>query len=100
MLARVMTFYASSDKIADLVATLRSELPARYGSIPGYRGIVVLEKSAGNHMIAMTLWENEEGIEASEDVAVDNATRIQQASGTAVSMNVYEVVGMGGEISE
>jgi len=96
VLARVMTFYAASDKIADLVTAMRSELPPRYESIPGYRGILVLEKPGGNHIIAITFWDGQEGVEASEDAAADNAKRIGHASGTTVSVHVYDVMGTSG----
>lgn len=96
MLARVMTFYSASDKISDLVAVLRTEMPPAYESIPGFRGVVVLEKPGGNHIIAETFWDDEDGIKASESMAADYAKRIRLVAGTPVSVNVYEVVGIAG----
>jgi heme-degrading monooxygenase HmoA len=96
VLARVMTFYSASEKISDLFEVLRTEMPPAYESIPGFRGVVVLEKPGGNHMIAETFWEDEEGIKASESMAADYARRIGLAAGTTVSVNVYEVVGIAG----
>jgi len=91
-----MTFYSESAKMADLVESLRSEVPQAYESVPGFRGIVVLEKSGGNHIIAVTLWEDEEGIRASEAYADGFAHRIGDAIGTAVSRNIYNVLGTTG----
>jgi hypothetical protein len=47
VLARVMTFYSESAKMTDLVESLRSEVPQAYESVPGFRGILVLEKPGG-----------------------------------------------------
>lgn len=93
MLARVMTFYSEIAKIPNLVKSLRSELPAVYGSLPGFRGLVVLEKPGGNHIIALTLWEDEEGVRVSEPLADAFADRIGQEIGHSVSRNIYSVVG-------
>jgi len=94
VLARVMTFYAESARMTDLVESLRSDLPREYEALPGFRGLLVLERGAShNHVIALTLWENEEGIEASEAMANAFANRIAEATGTAVSRHVYDVLG-------
>ncbi|HYA69631.1 MAG TPA: hypothetical protein VED63_12945 [Acidimicrobiales bacterium] len=94
MLARVMTFYSDTARFADLVESLRSTLPVTYASVPGYEGLLVLEKPGGNHIIAASFWASEEGVKASEEIAADNAKRIGHAAGTTVSVNVYEVIGM------
>lgn len=93
MLARVLTFYSESAKIPDLVESLRSELPTAYASIPSFRGVLVLEKTGGNHIIALTLWEDEEGVRASEPVADAFADRIGEEIGHSVTRNIYSVVG-------
>ena len=93
VLARVLTFYSETGKIPDLVESLRSELPAAYTSLPSFRGALVLEKTGGNHIIALTLWEDEEGIRASEPTADAFADRIAEEIGHSVTRNVYSVVG-------
>ena len=93
VLARVLTFYSESAKIPDLVESLRSELPTAYASIPSFRGLLVLEKTGGNHIIALTLWEDEEGLKASESTADGFADRIGDEIGHSVARNVYSVVG-------
>ncbi len=72
--------------------SLRSELPAAYGSLHSFRGALVLEKTGGNHIIALTVWENEEGLIASAPVADAFADRISEEIGHAVSRNIYSVV--------
>ena len=93
VLARVLTFYSESAKMPDLVESLRVELPAAYESLPSFRGALVLEKTGGNHLIALTLWENEEGLSVSEPVAEAFAQRIGEEIGHSVSRNIYTVVG-------
>jgi len=85
--------------MGELVDSLRHDLPADYGAIPGFRGLLVLEKPGANHVIALTLWEDETGLAASEPFAESYAERIADAVGTAVARNVYNVLGtlgMGG----
>ena len=89
-----MTFYAETLVMWDLVASLRSHLPPAYEAIPGFRGLVVLEKpGAPNHIIAVTLWEDDEGLQASEGIADAFAERIGLAAGTSVTRNIYNVIG-------
>ncbi len=77
----------------DLVESLGSELPAAYTSLPSFRGALVLEKPGGNHIIALTLWEDEEGIRVSEPVANAFADRIGEEIGHSVTRNIYSVMG-------
>ena len=80
--------------MTELVESLRSDLPREYEALPGFRGLLVLERGEShNHLIALTLWEDEEGIAASEEIAKTFATRIAQATGTAVSRHIYDVLG-------
>jgi hypothetical protein len=88
-----MTFYSESARMPELVEALRLELPPAYESLPSFRGLLVLEKPGGNHVIALTLWEDEEGVQASETLADEYAERIGHAIGTAVSRNIYSVLG-------
>ena len=94
MRARVMTFYSESVDLTDLVASLRADLPPVYESFPGFRGLIVLEKPGiRNHVMAVTLWNDEESLQASEAVADTFADRIAHAAGTSVTRNVYDVLG-------
>lgn len=94
VLARVMTFYSEGSKVVPLVESLRSDLPPVYASFPGFRGLIVLEKpDMHNHVIAVTLWEDEESVLASEALADTVADRIAQATGTSASRKIYKVLG-------
>ena len=94
MLARVMTFYATGRDLSNLVESLGSELPSIYTPFPGFKGLLVLENpGARSHVIALTLWEDEESLRASEQIADAFADRITQAAGNAVARNSYNVLG-------
>ncbi len=68
--------------------------PPTYASLPGFRGLLVLEKAGPrNHVIAVTLWDNEEAVQASEALADSIADRIAAATGTSVTRNIYNVLG-------
>jgi len=89
-----MTFFSESADMTDLVAALRSDLPPVYESNPGFRGLVVLVKpDVRNHVIALTLWEDDDALAGSEAIADGFADRIAAATGTAVARNVYDVLG-------
>ena len=94
MLARVMTFYSESVSMTDVVESLRSDLPPEYASLPGFRGLLVLEKAGRrNHVIAVTLWDDEAAVASSEALADRIADRIAGATGTSVARNIYSVLG-------
>ena len=82
--------------MSGVVESLRVDLPQTYESIPGFLGALVLEKPGGNHVIALTVWDGEDGLRASEGYADEFAERIGDAIGTSVSRNVYRVIGTTG----
>lgn len=80
--------------MTNLVASLRSDLPPVYESFPGFRGLLVLERpDVRHHVIAVTLWADDESVSASEGLANVVADRIAEAAGTSVSRNIYNVLG-------
>ncbi|HLX89697.1 MAG TPA: hypothetical protein VKR22_14725, partial [Acidimicrobiales bacterium] len=79
MLARVMTINSNSENLADLIGSLRQRLPETYVGIQGFRGALVLEKPSANQILALTLWEDERGLKASEPHARKYAQEISQA---------------------
>jgi len=94
VLSRVMTFYSESKRLTEVVESLRADLPPAYEALPGFRGLLVLEKpGTRNHVIALTLWDDEQGVEASEALADTIADRIAAATGTSVTRNIYTVMG-------
>jgi len=93
MQARVMTFHPDREHMPGLVNSLSLDLPRAYQVLPGFRGLLVLENPGSpGHVIALTLWEGEEGLTASETFAEGFAKRISLATGTEVTRGIYEVV--------
>ncbi len=89
-----MTFYPDQEHVPGLVNSLSLDLPWAYQVLPGFRGLLVLEKPGSPaHVIALTLWEDEEGLAASETLAEGFAKRISLATGTDVTRHIYEVIG-------
>jgi quinol monooxygenase YgiN len=94
MLARVISFYAEDQHVRELVESLRDELPAQYEELAGFRGVLVLEKPGNrNHVIAVTLWEDEAAMEASKELADKVASRVTTMTGNASSRGSYNVIG-------
>jgi heme-degrading monooxygenase HmoA len=92
MRARVMTFYVAAVDMTGLAASLRSELPSIYASFEGFRGLLVLESpDERRHIIALTLWEDDESVKASESLAETIADRIAESTGTSVTRSIYNV---------
>jgi heme-degrading monooxygenase HmoA len=89
-----MTFHAESEDLARLVNALRSEVPAAYESLPGFRGMVVLDHADTiHHVLAVTLWKDEESITASSPFAATFVDRIARATRSIAACDVYEVIG-------
>jgi len=94
MWARVMTFYSDDEDMTDLMASMRSQLQEAYEPIPGFRGALVMQQQgARTHVIALTLWDDEETLQATKATADGFADRIADAIGTSVARNVYDVLG-------
>jgi len=55
--------------------------------------LLVLEKPGTDHVLAITLWEGERGLDASEHHAREYARRISEATGAEVSHSTYQVIG-------
>jgi heme-degrading monooxygenase HmoA len=89
-----MTFSAQSDHLDKLVGWLRSDLPPVYMSAQGFRGMIVLDRSNGSdHVIAVTMWDDEMSLELSESTADAVIRRISMATGAAPTREIYEVRG-------
>ena len=88
-----MTFSARHEILTTLIPALRQDLPATYEAIPGFCGLLVLEKPGTDHVLAITLWEGERGLDASEHHARDYARTISKATGAEVSHSTYQVIG-------
>ena len=93
MLARVITFSAEGDALDSLVATLRREVGDVYETIPGFLGLLAMTNAARRHVVALTLWEDQAGIDASEELATSVLDRITSHTGLRAAIGIYEVIG-------
>ena len=89
----MMTFYSESEKLLGIVDALRKQLPQTYEAIRGFRGLIVLDKPVSDHIIAVTLWDDEKALQASETHARAFAQQISRATGAEVSYSTYNVLG-------
>jgi hypothetical protein len=77
--ARVTTIAAEA---TDEVLAMREAILLEAAALPGFRGALDLVDRAGGRQIAVTLWETEEALRASE--------RARPAVGGAPRVEVYE----------
>ena len=93
MLARVMTFSASGDVLDSLVDTLRREVGEAYRGIPGFRGLLAMHNPDRRDVVALTLWEDQAGIDASADLATSVLHQITSYTGLRAATEIFEVIG-------
>jgi heme-degrading monooxygenase HmoA len=89
-----MTFSTQRDDLDKLEGWLRSDLPPVYESTEGFRGMIVLDRSNGSdHVIAVTIWDDEASLQRSEATADTVIRRISMATGAIATREIYEVRG-------
>jgi hypothetical protein len=94
VLARVITFSAEHDALSRLVTWVRADLPTAWEEIAGFRGLIVLDRSDdADHVIAVTIWADEESFDASEDIADIAVARIAASAGATITREQYRVIG-------
>jgi len=94
VLARVLTFSAAEGTdLTELVDALRTETSADLESMPGFRGLIVLERGRHQDVLTMTLWEDAASLEASDMLASAIMDRIARATRNIAVRDVYRVLG-------
>jgi len=92
MYGRVSTFEGSPEQVDELTRYAREQvLPALEG-LDGFSGILGLADRQNGKVVAVTLWESEEAMRASEEAA--NRIRDESAEATSetiASVERYEV---------
>lgn len=91
MHARVISaqFPTGSDDVAE---TATREGMRKIGDMAGSRGTMILLDRAGGRILAVTLWEDEQAMKASEEASSGVRTdAASQASGTLAGVDYYEV---------
>lgn len=90
--ARVSRFTGSPDQVEEAIRVTKEQITPAAKQIAGYKGVLYLvDREAGNAM-AVTLWESEEAMKASEEAADKlRAEGTQAIGGEIVGVERYEV---------
>ncbi len=92
MFARVSTFTGTSDQIDEAIRQAREDVVPRLEELDGYRGAYFLVDRENAKSLAVTLWESEEAMRASEEAANSLRSETADALGTQmVGVERYEV---------
>ncbi|MBA2768547.1 MAG: hypothetical protein H0U35_05355 [Sporichthyaceae bacterium] len=81
MHARVSTLQSPADKFAEGEQILQTEIAPKVKEMDGNRGIIALVDRASGKTIAITLWDSEDAMRASEEQA--NQVRAKAASASS-----------------
>ena len=92
MFARVSTFTGTSDQVDEAVSQVRESVVPRLEQLDGYRGSYLLVDRENGKTLAVTFWESEEAMSASEEEANTLRSEAAEALGTQmVGVERYEV---------
>ena len=92
MYARVNTFLGSPGRFDDDLADVRDNTIPALEEVAGYNGLIILNDRASGRSVAITFWESEDDLRASEEEAA--RVRHDNAAGTdntVLSVERYEV---------
>jgi heme-degrading monooxygenase HmoA len=94
MHARVSTIYGTTEQGEEGARSFREQILPALKGIDGSKGAMLLTDRTTGKTVAITLWEDEEAMQASEEAA--NALRRQaaedNAAGEPPTVDRYEVV--------
>lgn len=92
MFARVSTFRGPVDQTSEGIRVAREQILPAARLQDGFKGLYILFDRASGESLALTLWDTEEDLRASEEAALRARTESARASGEAiVSVHHYEV---------
>ncbi len=92
MFARVSTFTGTSDQVDEAIRQAREDVVPRLEQLDGFRGAYFLIDRQNAKSLAVTLWESEEAMSASEEEADTLRSESADALGTQmVGVERYEV---------
>ncbi len=93
MFARVSTFQGPLDQTAEGIRIAREQILPAARLQDGFLGIYLLYDREGGRSLAVTLWETEEDMRASEEAALRARTESAEVSGDVIlGVERYEVV--------
>ena len=92
MYARVSTYTGTSDEIDEAIRQVRENTLPKLMQLDGYKGAYFLVDRQNGKSLAVTLWESEEVMSASEEAANNLRSEVADALGTQmVGVERYEV---------
>ncbi len=92
MHARVSIFEGPPFKIDDLVSQAREQVLPQARQMDGFKGLIALGDRQSGKTLAITFWEDEEAMRASEEAANQLRSESAEASGEQiVGVERYEV---------
>ena len=94
MHARVSTLQVDASKIDDVTRQLEEQDVPNLESTDGFKGLTVLADRSSGKTVAVSFWESEEALSASEEAGQQARQRAAEAGGAAGEPQVerYEVV--------
>ncbi|MCA1687595.1 MAG: hypothetical protein LC714_03130 [Actinobacteria bacterium] len=92
MYARVSTFQGLPDQTAEGIRIAREQILPAARLQDGFKGIYLLFDQESGRSVAITLWETEEDMRASEEAALRTRTESAEAAGECIlGVERYEV---------
>ncbi len=92
MFARVATYTGTSDQVVEAIRLVRENVLPRTEQLDGYKGAYFLVDRQNGKSLAVTLWESEEAMSASEEEANNLRSEVADALDTQmVGVERYEV---------
>ena len=94
MHARVTRLEASADRLDEMVRQFEANTIPVLEGLDGYKGYVLLGDRTNGMAMAVTYWESESALQASDDAVAPERERAAQAADAASGPTVerYEVV--------
>jgi heme-degrading monooxygenase HmoA len=90
--ARVSSYTGASDEIDEAIRQVRENMLPKLKQLDGYMGAYLLVDRQNGKSLAVTLWESEEAMSASEEAADSLRSDVADALGTQmVGVERYEV---------
>jgi heme-degrading monooxygenase HmoA len=90
--ARVSTFQGPPDRTAEGIRVAREQILPAARLQDGFKGIYLLYDGESDRSLSITLWETEEDMKASEEVALRARTESAETTGDViVGVERYEV---------
>ena len=87
MFGRMTTIEGSPETVEPAVAMLRDEVAPGVRQMDGFKGMIALADRSTGKMMAVTLWETEDAMKASEE----GANRLRASTSDATSARIASV---------